>query len=179
MRLRSASQPRFPHPQPVGYLTLKKSDRIAAFVRDLGVSSDPALDVRYRGYFQCFNEGRYYEAHDVLEDLWLQTRDENHLYFKGLIQVAGAFVHLQKQFARPDHPKDGKRLRPAVRLFGLAMKNLGAFRPHHLQFDVELLCRVCEGLAAEIVASDFNRNPWNPNLPPHFDLSPMHPTASS
>ena len=26
----------------------------------------------YQGYFRCcFNEGRYYEAHDVLEHLWL------------------------------------------------------------------------------------------------------------
>jgi hypothetical protein len=34
----------------------------------------------------------------VLEHLWLDCRDSNHLYFKGLIQIAGAFVHL-KNFA--------------------------------------------------------------------------------
>jgi hypothetical protein len=31
----------------------------------------------------------------VLEQLWLECRDENRLYFKGLIQIAGAFVHLK------------------------------------------------------------------------------------
>jgi predicted metal-dependent hydrolase len=31
-------------------------------------------DPRYWGYFRTFNEGRFYEAHDVLEDLWLECR---------------------------------------------------------------------------------------------------------
>ena len=43
---------------------------------------------------------------------------DNYLFFKGLIQVAGAFVHLQKQFLHPEHPKHRPRLRPAVRLPG-------------------------------------------------------------
>ena len=28
----------------------------------------------YVGYFRCWNEQRYYEAHDVLEHLWLRTK---------------------------------------------------------------------------------------------------------
>src|SRR5213082_2572941 len=111
--------------------TMKKADRITQFVEQLGPSSSPsgtALDPHYLGFFTCFNEQRYYEAHDVLEHVWLQCRgDENHAYFKGLIQIAGAFVHLQKQFLRPLHPKDGRRLRPAVRLFQLGMKNIEPF----------------------------------------------------
>ena len=149
---------------------MKKADRITQFVEQLGASADSALDPHYQGFFKCFNEQRYYEAHDVLEHLWLQNRDENYAYFKGLIQVAGAFVHLQKQFLRPAHPKDGRRLRPAVRLFHLGMKNLEAFRPRHMDLDVETLHALCAKLAAQIIASDFTKNPWRPDHAPTLHL---------
>jgi hypothetical protein len=151
--------------------SMKKADRINAFVEQLGTDPGLALDPRYQGYFRCFNERRYYEAHDVLENLWLERHDENHRFFKGLIQVAGAFVHLQKQFLRPDHPKDGRRLRPAVRLFHLSLTNLHPFRPRHMQLDVDALCDTCARLAAEVTANDFSRNPWHPARPPQLHLS--------
>ena len=83
----------------------------------------------YRAFFRCWNEQRYYEAHDVLEQLWLNTKSPDADYFKGLIQAAGAFVHLQKHFEHPLHAKHSRRLSPAVRLFRLAQKNLANFAP--------------------------------------------------
>lgn len=148
---------------------MKKAERMSAFIEQLAAGHE-TLDPCYAGFFQCFNEQRYYEAHDVLEHLWLQRRDENYAYFKGLIQVAGAFVHLQKQFLRPTHAKDGRRLRPAARLFQLATGNLSGYRPRHLHLDVEALCRFCDALAAEITASDFRLNPWNPERAPRLAL---------
>jgi predicted metal-dependent hydrolase len=133
----------------------------------VGIGFDPC----YTGWFSCFNEGRYYEAHDVLEHLWLRTHDANHAFFKGLIQLAGAFVHLRKQFERPHHPKDRTRLRPAARLFQLAAGNLAPFRPVHLRLDVESVCALCETLIAAIEASGFARNPWNPDSAPHIELA--------
>ena len=60
------------------------------------------LDARYLGYFDCFNRELFYEAHDVLEDLWLLDRKgADGDYYKGLIQLAGAFVHLQKGRLKP------------------------------------------------------------------------------
>jgi predicted metal-dependent hydrolase len=149
---------------------MKKSDRITAFVGTLAADPDGALDPCYIGYFTCFNAQRYYEAHDVLEHLWLRQRDPNHAFFKGLIQVAGAFVHLQKQAARPEHPKDGRRLHPAVRLFRLALANLQTYRPRHLRLDVDALCRLCETLTTAIAASDFHQNPWQPERAPQLRL---------
>src|SRR5438093_501897 len=136
---------------------MKKSDRIGAFLDRLHDEPEQAgtLDPCYTGFFKCFNEQDYFEAHDVLEHLWLKCHDANRLYFKGLIQIAGAFVHLKKHFLRPEHPKDANRLRPAVRLFRLGVKNIEPFGPRHMRLDVDALCRLCEKLAAEIVASDF------------------------
>src|SRR5438067_657768 len=63
---------------PPRCIRMNKADRITRFVQQLGASPDSPLDPHYQGFFQCFNEQRYYEAHDVLEHLWLQNRDENH-----------------------------------------------------------------------------------------------------
>ncbi len=151
---------------------MKKNARISAFVQQLGADPARSLDPRYQGYFTCFNAQQYYEAHDVLEDLWLSARDENYLFYKGLIQVAGAFVHLQKQFLHPEHPKHAPRLRPAVRLFALATKNLTPYQPEHLHLDVSALLRMCDRYVAEVVKTDFQRNPWRPSHAPQLSLLP-------
>jgi hypothetical protein len=147
---------------------MKKSERIAHLAA--AFASAPGLDPRYTGFFACFNEQRYYEAHDVLEDLWLETHGADHGYFKGLIQLAGAFVHLQKQRARPDHPKDGRRLHPAVRLLRLARRNLAPFGPSHLGFDVQRALDLATRTESAIVDGDFSANPWCPGKAPRLDL---------
>ncbi|HHY83954.1 MAG TPA: DUF309 domain-containing protein [Verrucomicrobia bacterium] len=101
----------------------KKSEHIAARIRQF---EGRGLDPHYLGYFDCFNQRLYFEAHDVLEELWLQDRHgANGNFYKGLIQLAGAFVHLQKG-----------RLRPAVALFRLAEANLRNYAPMHERLNV-------------------------------------------
>jgi predicted metal-dependent hydrolase len=150
----------------------KKGERIQAYVQSLGLGAE-SYNPCYLGYFGCFNTGEYYEAHDVLEHLWLQGRDENYAFYKGLIQLAGAFVHLQKQRARPDHPKDGRRMHPAVRLFRLAEGNLSAYRPVHLGLDLEKVFDLIESHVARIEKSNFLLNPWHPDTAPQLRLKPF------
>ena len=51
----------------------------------------------YHAFFDCFNAGQYFEAHEVLEPLWLAVRGRAEArFYQGLIQLAGAFVHWQK-----------------------------------------------------------------------------------
>ena len=124
----------------------------------------------YRAYFQCWNEQRYYEAHDVLEQVWLNKDSADDNFFKGLIQAAGAFVHLQKNFEHPEHPKHGRRLRPAVRLFQLAEKNLSAFTPSHYGLDVSQLLELLKAHRERIVESQYQTNPWSPDRAPKLEL---------
>lgn len=42
---------------------------------------------------QLFNHARFFEAHEVLEQLWLGTSDASKDFYKGLIQAAVAFHH--------------------------------------------------------------------------------------
>ena len=53
------------------------------------------MDERFEQGIRDFNEGRYFEAHDVLEDLWEGYRAPDRLFVQGLIQAAVAFYHLE------------------------------------------------------------------------------------
>ena len=139
---------------------MKKGEKIQAFVESLGGGS--AHDACYEGYFVCFNDQKYYEAHDVLEHLWLKEQGSSHQFFKGLIQLAGAFVHLQKQYRRPEHPTDGRRLRPAWRLFKLAHTNLEPYLPTFLDLDVRSVLELCLKNMLAIEGAEFKTNPWSP-----------------
>jgi hypothetical protein len=46
-----------------------KGKRIAAMA---GQFRGGKLDPHYTGYFELFNQRKFYEAHDVLEHIWLQ-----------------------------------------------------------------------------------------------------------
>ena len=124
----------------------------------------------YLAFFRYWNAQHYYEAQDVLEQLWLETKSPDADYFKGLIQAAGAFVHLQKHFDYPSHAKHSRRLPPAVRLFRLAQRNLASFAPWHHGLNVAGLCQLLSRYADEIVASDYTINPWSPETAPKLEL---------
>lgn len=154
---------------------MNKGERISQFVRDLeGEEADLSAEIArqpfYRAYFRCWNDQRYYEAHDVLEHLWLNSETDDDNFFKGLIQAAGAFVHLQKNFEHPTHAKHSRRLRPAVRLFELAEKNLAPFGPRHHSLDVAALLDLLCATREKIIASDFKINPWSPANAPKISL---------
>src|SRR5246127_2234115 len=147
---------------------MKKGDRIEALARELATGDED--DIYFRGYFLLFNRQEYYEAHDLLEHIWLQTTGPEAAFYKGLIQLAGAFVHLQKQYRRPDHPTDGRRLRPAWRLFQLAQTNLEPYLPTFLDLDLRSVLELCSTNMRAIEGADFKSNPWNPTVAPLLSL---------
>jgi predicted metal-dependent hydrolase len=76
--------------------------------------------------FACFNEGRFFEAHEVLEGLWLEVRhDADGDFYRGLIQFAAAFVHWQT--SRPG---------PAAALLRTAERHLARYPERHHGLDV-------------------------------------------
>jgi len=149
---------------------MKKAERVASLLGTLDVV-ESEYSPFYTGYFRCFNAGEYYEAHDVLEQLWLGSSDQHSAFYKGLIQVAGAFVHLRKQHERPWHAKDGRRMRPAVRLFHLGLANIVPYGPRHLRLDVASLHALCTSQIEIISQSDFQQNPWSPRDLPQLYLT--------
>ena len=124
----------------------KKSGAIAALIENCRGHELPA---HYLGYFECFNRGQFYESHDVLEELWLTQRGQlNDGFYKGLIQFAGGFVHLQKN-----------RLRPAAALLTLCQKYLRPYAPVHEKLDVDGVLTLANEWIARLEASEFKVNP--------------------
>jgi predicted metal-dependent hydrolase len=52
---------------------------------------DERLDLGIRE----FNEGRYFEAHDILEDFWQGYREPDRVLLQALIHAAVGFYHLE------------------------------------------------------------------------------------
>jgi predicted metal-dependent hydrolase len=134
-----------------------KSKRIAEMVAH---HHGQKLDPHYLGYFDCFNRQLFYEAHDVLENLWLKDKyGPNGAYYKGLIQLAGAFVHLQKN-----------RLRPAAALFKLAHTNLEQYPRVHEHLDLEATQELIGKWLNDLERTHFSLNPLTDQSAPQLKL---------
>jgi predicted metal-dependent hydrolase len=133
----------------------KKSQKIVELIHDCqGQPADP----HYLGYFRCFNRQLFFEAHDVLEELWLRDRHgPDGAYHKGLIQLAGAFVHLQK-----------KRPGPATALFKLARTNLTPYAPMHAQLNVQQVLELIETWVKRVELDGLQE--LNPDSAPQLTL---------
>lgn len=118
------------------------------------------LAAHYLGYFDCFNRQLFYEAHDVLEDLWLADKyGPNGNFYKGLIQLAGAFVHLQKN-----------RLRPSAALFKLARTNLEKYPSPHEKLNLAAVQQLMAGWEFQLEKDGFQVNPLTATHVPQLAL---------
>ncbi|MSU63328.1 MAG: DUF309 domain-containing protein [Pedosphaera sp.] len=122
--------------------------------------SGQGADPHYVGYFDCFNRALFYEAHDVLEQLWLaERRQPNDHFYKGLIQLTGAFVHLQKN-----------RLKPSSALFNLAKANLEKYPSVHERLDVAVVLELINEWLGKLERSNFTANPLGQDHQPRLSL---------
>lgn len=135
----------------------KKSEKISALIDGCrGGEFSPY----YLGYFECFNRQLFFEAHDVLEELWLKDKQSpNYAFYKGLIQLAGAFVHLQKD-----------RLRPSAALFKLARTNLERYPILHEKLDIGQVIVLINQWLFQLETANFERNPLHSSPPPTISL---------
>lgn len=138
-------------------MVTRKSARITSM---LDPHRGQGVDPHYAGYFHCFNHQLFYEAHDVLENLWLADKHgANGAFYKGLIQLAGAFVHLQKN-----------RLRPAAALFKLAGANLEKYPRLHDRLNLERVEVLIKHWLGELETNNFERNPLTAKNAPRLAL---------
>lgn len=136
---------------------MNKHERIAELAREFSV---PGVDPRYAGYFALFNRQQFYEAHDILEDLWLPDRHgANGNFYKGLIQLAGAFVHLQKN-----------RLRPSSALFKLAQANLEKYPAAHERLNLAAVLELIVQWRYSLESENFANNPLATRTAPQINL---------
>lgn len=144
----------------------KKSGAIAQLIQQF---EGQRLDAHYLGYFECFNRQLYFEAHDVLEELWLaQRHGPNYAFYKGLIQFAGAFVHLKKN-----------RLRPAAALFKLADANLQKYPNSYEQLSVDGVRAMIVHWLRCLESANFEVNPLVAGREPKLTLELGNPSRGT
>ena len=140
-----------------------KNAKVAELVRQFEGQN---YNAHYLGFFECFNRQLFFEAHEVLEVLWLKKRsDPQELFYKGLIQLAGAFVHVQK----------GRR-GPAIALLKLAQANLSRYPGTHEGLKVSGAMRLIEDWLVDLSKSGEPVAGLTRHLAPH--LPPPQPPIS-
>tara|TARA_B100001971_G_scaffold208574_2_gene230614 strand:+ start:200 stop:646 length:447 start_codon:yes stop_codon:yes gene_type:complete len=127
-------------------------------------------DPRYLGFFECFNGGDYYEAHDVLEDLWLESRGlPDADFYKALIQMAGGFVHLTMH-DNPKWPAASPRLRPAHVLLSKAKAYLENYPDSHHGLGLTETIGLIDQWCAYLEKSGFKVNPLPTVVAPNLEV---------
>jgi hypothetical protein len=81
-----------------------------------------------------FNSGQYFECHETLEEVWREEQGELSDFYKGLIQVAAAFVHAMR-----GNDFGANKLLTTALGYLARYRNEGA-----MGFDVDALCEKAE-----------------------------------
>lgn len=100
------------------------------------------MDARLRDGIRLFNAGRFFESHESLEDLYLQTGQEHKPFLEGLIQLAAA-CRLFREFGEVKGP---------VRMIHQALIRLENYQPTYLRIKVKDLIQAMEVWAKQVEA---------------------------
>jgi hypothetical protein len=119
-------------------------------------------DPRYLEGVRWFNEGNFFEAHEVWEGLWIECRDPSRSFYQGLIQAAVCLLHFTK-----------RNTRGARKLYHSSRRYLEPFGPCYRGLNLEKLLREMEICCEEISSSEetFPKARLNPGLLPKIQLS--------
>ena len=88
------------------------------------------IDPRFKKGLELFNKGEYFECHEVIEDLWLETdpSDPFRDLYKGVIQAAAAIYQFDRGI-----------LSGAIGLYKTSTQYLKSYKPKALGLDVNKL----------------------------------------
>ena len=121
----------------------------------------------YKGLAQGireFNDEAFFEAHDTLEDVWMDVRGDNRLFFQGLIQLSIGYYHLTcENYTGADH------------LLSRGVSKLEPYLPGACGVSLEpLLCQAKRTLTfvRQTVAGS---NPVSFDFFPKIDIDPQDP----
>ena len=87
--------------------------------------TQPAFYLEFR---RLFDAGEYFEAHEVLEDLWRVTEGPDRKFYQGLIQLAVVLHHVRRG-----------NVVGARNVLITCRNHLAPYRPRHRDLDVDAL----------------------------------------
>jgi predicted metal-dependent hydrolase len=95
------------------------------------------MDARLREGIDLFNQGRFFESHEMLEQFYHQTEAAHKPFVEGLIQLAAAF-RLYSDFGESKGP---------VRMIRQALIRFENYQPSYLEIRVKDLSESMEAWA--------------------------------
>lgn len=124
----------------------------------------PPFEAHFAEGVDHFNAGRFWEAHESWETLWLVSATEMRPFLQGLIQLAAAYLHLGRA-----------NYSGAKRLYDAALGRLDAFPNGYCGVELASLIRKAgldrEGAAMALASGEhLNRIPYT-SAPPRLALA--------
>ena len=122
-----------------------------------------AYDPRYLAGAVLFNRGDFFEAHEVWEDLWMDTAGSDKRFYQSLIQAAVGLLHFCNG-----------NMRGAAKLYRSSKDYMQRYDSPHLGLDIIVFWNNMERCFAELLASDSpeRKIDLNEELIPTIELSP-------
>lgn len=105
-----------------------------------------SVDERFKRGLELFNDEKFFECHEVIEDLWLGTKGKYRDLYKGVIQAAVSLYHLKRG-----------NMAGARALLGTSTRYLAKYRSHALGLNVEKLINDLNLCFAEAESSKSKR----------------------
>ena len=118
-------------------------------------------DEQFTHGVEQFDQGFYFECHDTLEELWMETVGDDRLFLQGLIQVSVGLFHFYN-----------RNFRGAVSQMEKGSKKLRPYRPRHKGIELNRFLNEVEGWleqARSAMAGDCAQN--HPLVPPRLSTT--------
>jgi predicted metal-dependent hydrolase len=149
-----------------------KHEAIEQFVEGFAQSKTPLTEHYLAAYVDCFNRQDFYMAHDVLELHWLDERKiSSHAdLYKGIIQLAAAFLHLKLNYLHPTHHAHGRRLAPAIRLLKRSQELMHEELVQYADFDLREMIDLSRKTLLKLESHNPTINHWTPEQSPKLHV---------
>lgn len=109
------------------------------------------MDTRYWKGIERFNEKDFFEAHEILEDLWHEYRESDRPYLQALIQVSAGLYHA-----------DAGNLRGARSQLSKGLRKLATYPVTYKGVDVQSLASEIAVCLTAIGELEKRKSPYPP-----------------
>ncbi|MBI2987117.1 MAG: DUF309 domain-containing protein [Deltaproteobacteria bacterium] len=96
-------------------------------------------DPRFLKGIEEFNQRRFFECHETLEEIWWEEQGQDRLFYQGIIQIAVGYLKY----------KEGVLI-GAIKLWRSGLEKLEAYPPAHLGIDLVPFIQAVAGDLKEI-----------------------------
>jgi predicted metal-dependent hydrolase len=92
---------------------------------------------------ELFNAGRFFDCHEVWEEVWKRARGADKLFYQGMIQAAVAILHAERG-----------NLRGAQSTWNKARAKLDSLPAEHMGIALDELRDAVDGFVTSVLAGD-------------------------